>query len=133
MNSSRSSGLNAEPNVIPMIDVMLVLIVCFMVIKMMTGRLLELQLPQDSAEGPPGVPLVLTVGPGPAYALNGSVIAPDRLGVELSAVYRDRPEKILFVNADRRVRYQDVIAVFDAVRGAGVRVTAIQPPRQSTP
>jgi biopolymer transport protein ExbD len=43
-------------------------------------------------------------------------------------VFSGRPEKILFIDAARSVRYQDVFWVYGAVRSAGVTVTALIPP-----
>lgn len=124
-------GLNREPNVVPMIDVLLVLIISAMLPFLFPHWRTDVQLPVPAASAGPAdatVPLVLSIAPGPEYSLNGTPIARDRLVVDLSKVFDGRPEKILFIDADRSVRYQDVFWVYGAVRGAGVTVTAIVPP-----
>ena len=118
-----------EPNVVPMIDVLLVLLIIFMLVSVeAVRRAFELQLPQPAtASGPASVPMVLTVAAGPQYTLNGRRLAPDRLESELRSLFAGRTERILFVRGDRTMRYQEVIHAFDAARGAGIGVTAIAP------
>ena len=119
----------AEPNVVPMIDVLLVLLIIFMIATAETvRRAFDVQLPQHgTATGPSSLPLVLTVAPGPRYTLNGQRLAPDRLEGELRSIFAGRTERILFVRGERAMRYQEVIRAFDAARGAGIVVTAIVP------
>lgn len=121
-------GLQREPNVIPMLDILLVLIIAAILgIQQYT---VDVQLPVPAAIAPPdpGVPLVLSISRGPSYSLNGTPIPRERLIADLAEVFRDRPEKILFIDGARDVSYQDVFYVYGAVRGAGVTVTAIVPP-----
>lgn len=124
------SGLSSEPNVVPMIDVLLVLLIIFMIAHSQTRKAFDLQLPQEASHQSPSASIVLSVDPGPRYVLNGAPIARVRLSAELRQTFQDRPEKILFVRGAPSVRYQDVVLAFDAARGAGVRVTGLVPPRQ---
>lgn len=124
----RSFAMVTEPNVVPMIDVLLVLLIIYMIAGLTMMRHLNVQLPENRAGSPSDAPIVLTVSPGPQYAVNGAPIPATELQARLAAIFAPRPEKILFVDAHRRVNYQAVIDVFDAVGGAGVTVTAISPP-----
>lgn len=132
MEAQRSNGLTREPNVLPLIDILLVLIIAAMLPWLVPSWRVDVQLPVPAA--PPRGPeadtqeLVLTIAPGPVYHLNGRSIARDSLISELATVFSGRPEKILFIDAARTVRYQDVFWVYGAVRSAGVTVTAIIPP-----
>jgi biopolymer transport protein ExbD len=119
-------SLNREPNVVPMIDVLLVLLIIFMLAVEVQRRAVDIQLPQP-ATSPGDVPsIVLSVDPGPTYTLNGVRILPQSLGAELARVFQNRP-KVILVRGAPTVRYQDVITAFDVARGAGVRVTGIVP------
>lgn len=122
-------GLTREPNVVPMIDVLLVLLVIFMIAQVPARKALDLQLLQDAGGAAPSPSLVLSVEAGPRYVLNGAPIAREGLAGELQRLFENRPEKILFVHGAPAVRYQDVISAFDAARGAGVRVTGVVPRR----
>ena len=132
MEAPRSTGLNREPNVLPLIDILLVLIIAAMLPRLYPNWRVDVQVPppaETPLTGPVVAPreLVLTIGPGPVYAVNGQPIARDSLVPELAKVFAGRPEKILFIDAARTVRYQDVFWVYCAVRSAGVTVTAIIP------
>ncbi len=119
--------LAGEPNVVPMIDVLLVLLIIFMMAQGATRRAFDLQLPQDSESTSSAPSIVLSVDPGPRYVLNGAEIPRGALSARLRDVFADRATKVLFVRGASTVRYQDVVAAFDAARGAGVRVTGIVP------
>ena len=111
----------AEPNVTPMIDVLMVLLIIFMVAVSGKRRAMDVQLPAESGEGQ-GAPIVLEVGPHGRLALNRQPVAPAELGRRLREVYAGRPDKVLMVRGDGAARYQEVIAAMDSARGAGVRV-----------
>ncbi|MCC6929420.1 MAG: biopolymer transporter ExbD [Gemmatimonadaceae bacterium] len=129
MRSVSIPGLTREPNVVPMIDVLLVLLVIFMIAQVAVRKEFPLQLPQDEGTSASEPSLVLSVEAGPRYVLNGIDIAPGELTARLQQVVRDRPRKILFVRGAPTVRYQDVVTAFDAARGAGVHVTGVVPRR----
>ncbi len=125
---SSQTPLNREPNVVPMIDVMLVLLIIFMMTVAMQSGMIDLQLPEETAGGPAVTPIVLEVLPGPTYAVNGSKTGMFELPGVLERIYSGRPEKILYIKGDRTVRYQDVVTAIDIARGAGVRVTGVMLP-----
>ena len=121
-------GLNREPNVIPMIDILLVLLIAAMLdLLPMWKTEVVLPVPTPAAEaGDSDASIVLQVTPGPRYAVNGRVIEAGQLIPELTKIYAGRPTKVLFIEADKKLRYQDVFWVFGAVRSAGVTVTAVK-------
>jgi biopolymer transport protein TolR len=116
-------ALRAEPNVAPMIDVLLVLLIVFMAALPAQRKAMTGQLPPDEADpSAHAVGIVLEVGPGARYALNRRPIPAPRLAAELAAVYAGRPDKTLIVRGDPAARYQEVITAMDVARGAGVVV-----------
>jgi biopolymer transport protein TolR len=126
-----SEGLKNEPNVVPMIDVLLVLLIIFMMIIPLSRVAIDLQLPDPKPADEPPPPdtkqIVLEVLPGGVYAVNKEAIPKDRLGARLKEIYDPRPEKIMFIKGDPTVKYQDVIWSMDVARGAGVKVIGIPP------
>ena len=134
MSVGKQGALNAEPNVVPMIDIMLVLLIIFMVMQPMMRKAIDLQLPDPQpAQAPPGAQssqIVLEVGPNNYYAINKEVVTLERLGSRLREIYDPRPDKIIFVKGDPKVRYQDVIQAMDIARGAGVKVIGVPPKDQ---
>jgi biopolymer transport protein TolR len=126
-----SSGLTNEPNVTPMIDVLLVLLIIFMLIVPQSRRAIDVQLPDPTPSTAPANAnvdqIVLEVLPGGQFAINKEPVTKERLGARLKEIYDPRPEKIIFVKGDPKVTYQDVILAMDLSRGAGVKVIGIPP------
>ena len=126
MRFTRRGALQSQINVIPMIDVLLVLIVIFMLLQ---GRfVLDVQLPvHDGAPGLAAPEIVLELAGDGSYAINGQPLALGDLARELLALYADRPRRLLFVKAARERPYQDVMTAVDLARGAGVEVIGYMP------
>jgi biopolymer transport protein TolR len=126
-----SGGFQSEPNLTPMIDVLLVLLIIFMVIIPMGRKAFDVQLPDPTAPPPPKNQkvnqIVLEVLPGDQYLINKTPYSKDQLFKALQEVYDKRPEKILFVKGDPEVKYQEVIYGMDMARGAGVKVIGATP------
>ena len=123
--------LTNEPNVVPMIDILLVLLIIFMMLVPMMRKAVDLQLPDPTpppqSSTPPPSQIVLQVMPGEKYKINAEEVSKDRLAARLKEVYDPRPDKIIFVKGDPTVKYQDVITAMDVARGAGVKVIGIAP------
>lgn len=129
MHGGESRGtLSSEPNVIPMIDILLVLLIIFMLMNLGERRVIELQLPQEAVSAEPSESqIVLEVSPGGTYAINQEAVSAVELPNRLQAIYDGRPTKVLFVKGDPRVRYQEVIEAIDLARGAGVVAIGVAP------
>ena len=121
-----SSGVKAEPNVTPMIDVMLVLLIIFMVV---TPALLA----GFNAAPPQGVNLkshpeeegdqVLGIDANGQYYLNKRPIRNETLAQQLKTIFDARTEdKILYLKADRNLDYSKVLDAIDIASHNGVRV-----------
>jgi biopolymer transport protein TolR len=123
----------AEPNMTPMIDVLLVLIVIFMIAQPMMQKTMDIQLPKeekDKSAEQTNTNIVLQIEAGGVYKINTLQVTQAQLAQKLNDIYRNRPSKIIFVKAAPDVVYQDVIAAMDAARGAGVKVIGAVLPSQ---
>ena len=129
--STAGGGLTNEPNVVPMIDILLVLLIIFMILQPMLRKAIDMQLPDPTPQqAPANAPvnqIVLEVGKGETYTINKESVPKARLGARLKEIYDPRPEKIIFVKADPTVKYQAVITAMDIARGSGVKVIGIPP------
>jgi len=126
-----ASGLTSEPNVVPMIDIMLVLLIVFMIMQPMVRKAFDLQLPDPNPTVAPANTksdqIVLEVLPDSKFAINKQEVSKEKLSDKLHSIYDPRPEKIMFLKGDPAVIYQDVIWSMDIARGAGVKVIGIPP------
>ncbi|HSD11068.1 MAG TPA: protein TolR [Candidatus Binatia bacterium] len=119
---SQSSSIS-QINVVPLVDVMLVLLVIFMVTAPILQQGVSVQLPQAKAGALSGEEeqLVVTIDKKGVVYLNDNAIAIDQLGPKLGAVVRLKPDKQVFLRADRSVPYGEVVRVMAAVKSAGVQ------------
>jgi len=126
-----SSNLTNEPNVVPMIDIMLVLLIVFMIMQPMVRKAFDLQLPDPNPTVAPANAksdqIVMEVLPDGNFAINKQPTNKEGLERRLHEIYDQRPEKILFIKGDPAVIYADVIWSMDVARGAGVKVIGIPP------
>jgi biopolymer transport protein ExbD len=130
MGVSPSGGQNANINVTPLIDVLLVLLIIFMVITPLTPKGLDALVPQPP---PPNAPKnntpdrtivvqLIDRGPGldPALKINQDDVTWESLQGRLTDVYKTRAEKVMFVKGDDNVPFADVANVIDIAHAAGV-------------
>jgi biopolymer transport protein TolR len=111
----------AEINIIPLVDVVLVLLLIFMLTAPMMYRGIDVNLPRASAR-PTAVEerMVLTVTKDRVLYLNDKRVAPGSLDTQLRAAFGNRTDKTLYLKADAGLAYGAVIETMDQVRRAGI-------------
>ncbi len=77
--------------------------------------------------------IVLEMDANGAMAISTRAVSLDQLGVRLTQIHTERPDRVLFVKAHPDVSYQIVIGALDAARGAGVEVLGAVLPREDQP
>jgi biopolymer transport protein ExbD len=122
--------MQAELNVTPFLDVLLVLIILFMFMIINQSKVMTAQLPDPSARGTnDATSIVLEVRPNAQYTINTQVVQGAQLAARLRAIYDGRPTKTILVQAAPGVRYQDVVTAMDIAKGAGVVAIGLTKPR----
>jgi len=111
----------AEINIIPLVDVVLVLLLIFMLTAPMMYRGIDVNLPR-AASKPTAVEerLVLTVTKDRQLYLNDKVVVPGGLEQQLRQAFTSRTDKTLYLKADAALSYGVVVETMDQVRRAGI-------------
>ena len=120
----------SAPNVTPMIDVLLVLLIIFMITQPLSRMTLKVQVPPPQpTNSPPSQSdqIVLEMPDNGSYLINGQPVPKDQLDAQLHAIYDPRPAKLLFVKPGAGRVFQEVVQAMDVARGAGVQVIGFTP------
>jgi biopolymer transport protein TolR len=129
MSTGGGSGVKAEPNVTPMIDVMLVLLIIFMLVVPAIAAGFRAVPPQGvnlKAHPEEDEDQVLGIDASGQYYLNKRAIKNETLAENIKRIYDARTvDKILYVKADRNIEYSKVIDAIDIAAKNGVRVTGM--------
>jgi biopolymer transport protein TolR len=118
-------GPVSEPNIVPLIDVLLVLIIIFMVITPRTPTGLQTLVPQPPPPNqkqtePDNRTIVVQVMTGGKVLINQDSSNWNDLGPRLFEIYKERADKIAFVKGDDDVEFAQVARAIDIMRGSGI-------------
>ena len=124
----------SEPNVVPMIDILLVLLIIFMITQPLSRMAMDVQVPppeQTTATQQNNNQIVLELDDKGGYAINGQPVPKEQLDTQIHAIFDPRPAKLLFIKAGSNRIYQDVVEAMDVARGAGVQIIGFTPQEAS--
>ncbi len=118
----------AEINVIPYIDVSLVLLIIFMITTPLLQSGIEVNLPQAQAktvQSDNTPPVIVSVDANGQYFLNttgtdNEPVDPDDLAIKVAAILRHKPDIKVLVRGDSSVSYGKIVVVMAALKQAGV-------------
>jgi len=123
----RKRRLKADINVVPYIDVMLVLLIIFMVTAPLLNLGVDIELPQSNARPieQRKEPLIVSVDPAGNYFLTvqgapQESLRADALAAKVGAFVRNNPGVPVFVAGDARASYETVYAAMVLLQNAGV-------------
>lgn len=118
-------GPKSDINITPYIDILLVLLIIFMVITPVHQMDLKVKVPQPApkeAELQPPDPSVIVVSLDEKLNIkvNQDLVTVDGLGAKLLEIYKARANKNLFISANSKLLYGDVVKIIDIAKGSGV-------------
>ena len=120
MHASRSSALNSEINVTPLVDVCLVLLIIFMVVVPAMINGVDVKLPEISGGSAPGERILpVTIKEDGTVYLDTLIVRRDEVESALQRLRETAASRPVGVRADKRVEYGEVLGVLDACRKAG--------------
>jgi biopolymer transport protein TolR len=118
-------GAMAEMNVVPLIDILLVLLIIFMVITPLTPKGMDTLVPQPNPNQQQNQDLenktvVVQVLKDNKVKINNEDSSWSGLGPRIEQIFKDRAEKIAFVKGDNDVLFADVAHAIDIMRTSGI-------------
>ena len=119
--SRRIGGTLAEINIIPLVDVTLVLLLIFMLTAPLMYRGVDVNLPKTSGK-PTTVEerMVLTLSKDQNIYLNDKLIPMASLEQALRDMFKNRQDKTIYLRADQALQYGFVVETMDRVRRSGI-------------
>ncbi len=122
----------SDINVTPLVDVMLVLLVIFMITTPLFERGIDVNLPQTVTSNISGAErVILTIPKDKNYVyFNSQPVNRKLMKSYLQQIFKNRPDKTVYLFADQSVPYGEVLHVMDEVKQAGIDTVglATEPP-----
>jgi biopolymer transport protein ExbD len=138
MTAGGGGGYSSNINVTPMIDILLVLLIIFMVIVPVTPKGLEALVPQPpkdpAKQSQPNdrtivIQVLYTPGAAPVYKINETPVQKSDLQSQLTQIYSNRAERVMFVKGDDNIDFRYVAEVIDIGRAANVDHIGLMTPK----
>ena len=113
-------GIVSDMNVVPLIDILLVLLVIFMIVAHhQKGLRAAIPQEQPGPEATPPETIIVQIASDGSVHINQSAVQRDQLGARLQQIFALRSDRVAFLQADRLLEFQAVAQVLDLMQTAG--------------
>ncbi len=134
MSVGSGEGVQANINMTPMIDILLVLLIIFMAISPVSPKGLEALAPQPPPPNAPPPPdndrtVVISIDKDQQWKINQEPTTPDKLGERLIEIFKTRAERVVFIKGDPNLEFKTVSEAIDIAHGANIDKVGLMTPK----